>query len=295
MTLVKRTVRASAFAALSIMLTAPAFAQSVTPDVIYGHKDGMALTYDVFSPAQKNGAAVIHIVSGGWVSRWTDPSKIPAPMKEINQALLDKGFTLFEVRHGSSPKYMIPDAVADVRRAVRSIRMNASKFGIDANRMGVWGQSAGGHLSLMLGLASDTGDPANEDEVLRVSDRVAAVVAYYPPVDMAPSAEAVATERPSTRFPALNFDAKEIEAMSPIKQVSPDDPPTLLFHGDKDPLVPMRNSEQISAAFKAAGVKSNFIVVPNGVHGFKDDDAKRTTASMVEWFSKYLSTTPATR
>jgi acetyl esterase/lipase len=216
-------------------------------------------------------------------------------MKEINQALLDKGFTLFEVRHGSSPKYMIPDAVADVRRAVRFIRLNASKYGVDPDRMGVWGQSAGGHLSLLLGLASDTGDAANEDEVLRVSNKVAAVVAYYPPVDMEPSAQAVATERPSTRFPALNFDAKEIAAMSPIKHVSADDPPTLLFHGDKDPLVPMRNSEQISAAFKTAGVKTNFIVVPNGVHGFKDDDAKRTTAAMVDWFTKYLSTTPATR
>ena len=93
----------------------------------------------------------------------------------------------------------------------------------------------------------------------------------------------------------MNFDAKDIAAMSPIKQVSPDDPPTLLFHGDKDPLVPMRNSEQISEAFKAVGVKSNFIVVPNGVHGFTGDDAKRTTAAMVDWFSKYLSTTPATR
>lgn len=291
---VGRAVRTLVFAVVAVVATSSAFAQTITPDVVYGHKDGMALTFDVFAPARANGAAALHIVSGGWISRWTDPNKLQPAMKEIYQSLLDKGFTVFAVRHGSSPKYLIPDAVSDLRRAVRFIRMNSSKYGIDANRMGVWGQSAGGHLSLMLGLASDAGDPAAEDDVLRVSDRVAAVVAYYPPVDMDPAAAAVATERPSTRFPALNFDAKEIVAMSPIKHVSPDDPPTLLFHGDKDPLVPMRNSEQISAAFKAAGVKTNFIVVPNGVHGFTGDDAKRTTASMADWFSKYLTAGPGT-
>lgn len=293
-TVVGRAVRTLVFAVVAVIATSSAFAQTITPDVVYGHKDGMALTFDVFAPARANGAAAIHIVSGGWISRWTDPNKLQPAMKEIYQSLLDKGFTVFAVRHGSSPKYLIPDAVSDVRRAVRFIRMSSSKYGIDASRMGVWGQSAGGHLSLMLGLASDAGDPAAEDDVLRVSDKVAAVVAYYPPVDMDPAAKAVATERPSTRFPALNFDAKDIVAMSPIKHVSPDDPPTLLFHGDKDPLVPMRNSEQISAAFKAAGVKTNFIVVPDGVHGFTGDDAKRTTASMADWFTKYLTAGPGT-
>src|SRR5688572_7772652 len=128
----------------------------VTADVVYGHKDGMALFYDVFTPPQPTGAAVLFMVSGGWFSRWQEPqARIDA-----FQPLLDKGITVFAVHHGSAPLFKVPDAVADVRRAVRHVRSNATAFGIDATRLGVWGGSAGGHLSLMLGLASDNGNPA---------------------------------------------------------------------------------------------------------------------------------------
>ena len=153
---------------------------TVTPDVVYGHKYGMALTFDVFTPANANGAAVLNMVSGGWRSQWR-PHDVS---QRRYQELLDAGFTVLAVRHGSSPKYGIPEIVPDVRRAVRYVRLNARRLGVDANRLGVWGGSAGGHLSLMLGNTSDTGDPSSEDPVLRVSSRVAAVVAYFPPVDL---------------------------------------------------------------------------------------------------------------
>lgn len=67
---------------------------------------------------------------------------------------------------------------------MRFVRLNAEQFGVDANRLGVTGGSLGGHLSLMLATASDAGDPESKDEVLRTSDRVAAVVAIYPPTDI---------------------------------------------------------------------------------------------------------------
>ena len=297
-TVVGRTARALGLVALTVGVASSAFAQTmppIMPDVVYGHKDGMALTFDVFTPAQKNGASIIHVVSGGWISRWTDPNKLQPAMKEIYQAFLDKGFTVFAVRHGSSPKYYVPEAAADIRRAVRFIRMSAPKFGMDPNRIGIWGQSAGGHLSLTIGLQADAGNPTAEDEVLRAPAKVAAIVAYYPPSDLETTSNSVATERPSTRFPALNFDAKEIELMSPIKHITADDPPTLLLHGDKDALVPQWNSDKLSAEFKKAGVKTDYVVVPNGVHGFTGEDAKKTTAAMVDWFTKHLSGTPATR
>ena len=256
---------------------------------MYGHKDGMALTFDVFKPTRPNGAAALHVVSGGWVSRYSPPTQLPVGIRDLYQELLDKGFTVFAVRHGSSPKYLIPEIVPDVRRAVRFIRMTASRYGIDPNRMGVWGQSAGGHLSLMLGTASDAGNPTSEDEVLRVSNRVAAVVAYYPPVDLDPKAGAVNTERPSKRYPALNFDPAEVPAFSPIKHVSPDDPPTLLLHGNKDELVPIGQSEQIYRAFQGHRVASQFIVIEGAGHGFQGADAKRAGAAMVEWFVKHLT------
>lgn len=152
----------------------------VTPDVVYGHKYGMALTFDVLRPTDPNGAGVLRMESGGWRSVWrpTDESV------ERYRVLLDQGFTVFAVRHGSRPKFVIGEIVPDVRRAIRFIRLHARDFGVDASRLGVWGGSAGGHLSLMLGTVSDNGDPSTEDPVLRMHDRVAAVVAYCPPVDL---------------------------------------------------------------------------------------------------------------
>jgi len=155
---------------------------AITPDVVYGHKDGMALTFDVFQPKEPNGAGILFMVSGGWYSRWTPPEQTV----NLFGSMLDKGFTVFAVRHGSSPKYVIPEVIEDVRRSVRFIRLHADRFGVEAGRLGVTGGSAGGHLSLMLGTASDDGDPNATDEVLRASDRVAAVAAYYPPTDVRP-------------------------------------------------------------------------------------------------------------
>src|SRR5262247_3627117 len=99
--------------ALCLALVPPAArAQSLVtlaPDGIYGHKDGMALTFDIFTPPRPNGAAVLHIVSGGWVSRWSAPAQVPANIQGLYQPLFDKGFTVFAVRHGSSPRYVIPE------------------------------------------------------------------------------------------------------------------------------------------------------------------------------------------
>ena len=90
---------------------------------------------------------------------------------------------MFAVCHGSQPKYTIPEAIADMQLSVRYIRSHASEFGIDPDRIGVSGGSAGGHLSLMLGTASDAGDPQAKDPVLRASSRVAAVACFFPPTD----------------------------------------------------------------------------------------------------------------
>jgi acetyl esterase/lipase len=261
----------------------------VIPDVIYGHKDGMALTFDVLRPKTKaNGAAVIFMVSGGWVSSYAPPEQTAERFKD----LLEKGFTVIPVRHGSSPRYFIPEIVGDVRRAVRFIRFNANKWGIDPNRLGVFGGSAGGHLSLVLGTASDNGDPAAKEPFLRESDRVASVVAYFPPVDLRPLARGVRPAPPADgrpeRFPALNFEKEKAPDFSPIVHVSTDDPPTLLIHGDKDDLVPVSNSKIIYEAFKQNNVKTEMIIIEGAGHGFRGADAVRANAAMVAWFEQTL-------
>ena len=252
---------------------------NVIADVVYGHKDGMALTFDVFKPdGEINGAGILYMVSGGWVSRWSPPERIRAGFEH----LLEKGFTVFAVRHGSSPKFKVPDAVKDVRRAVRFIRLHSEEFGVEADRLGVYGGSAGGHLSLMLGVASDEGNRESEDEVLRVSNRVAAVVAYYPPVDLRN------ITGPNERFPALEFDADLAPEISPILFVSSDDPPSLMIHGDQDDLVPVRSSQAIYQAFQDNDVDTEMIILEGAGHGFRGEHLDQARTAMVTWFEKYL-------
>ena len=252
----------------------------VTPDVVYGHKDGMALTFDVFRPSSANGAAILYMVSGGWVSRWSPPE---SAMRRFD-GLLERGFTVLAVRHGSSPRYKVPEAEADVRLALRYVRLHADELGIDADRLGVHGGSAGGHLSLMLGLVSDEG-LTEEDAVLRTPSRVAAVVAYYPPVDLR------RLVGPSERFPALDFDAELADGISPLLYATLDDPPTLLIHGDADRLVNVSHSERMYAALQAAGVESEFVVIPGGDHGFtREEDRAHADELMVAWFDRLLGT-----
>jgi dipeptidyl aminopeptidase/acylaminoacyl peptidase len=112
--------------------------------------------------------------------------------------------------------------------------------------------------------------------------RLAAVVAYYPPVDLR------ALRGPSERFPALDFPEEDADRISPILHVSPDDPPTLLIHGTADTLVPIRNSEQQHAAFQQAGVTSDYIIMDGAGHGFQGEQAQQATAARVQWFAEHL-------
>lgn len=263
---------------------------TITPDVVYGHKYGMALTFDVFTPTENaNGAAVLFMVSGGWYSSWHPPQQTLGRF----EPLTNQGFTVFAVRHGSSPKFSIPEAVADVRRSVRYIRMNADSFNIDPDRIGVFGFSAGGHLSLMLGTASDEGDPQAKDPVDQHSDRVATVVAFVAPTDLRIMVKDAPDRLPAyARFPALDLDMENAEKDSPLIHVTPDDPPTLLIAGDKDELVPIQHSRIIHAAFEKANVESRLIEVAGAGHGFQGEDARKSTEEMVKWFEAHLAPFP---
>lgn len=260
---------------------------TITPDVVYGHKFGLAMTFDVFTPKQDaNGAAVLFMVSGGWYSNWSPPEQL----QQMFRPLTDEGFTVFAVRHGSSPKFSIPEAVADVRRSVRFIRTHAERFAIDPNRIGVFGMSAGGHLSLMLGTTADDGDAQATDPVLRASDRVQAVTAWVAPTDLRIMVWDAPDSLPAyRRFPALELDLNAAEQHSPLAHVSADDAPTLLLAGDKDELVPILHSEQIDAALKEQNVKSKLVVFEGAGHGFAGEDLARAVKEMVAWFKEHLA------
>lgn len=250
-----------------------------TRDVIYGHHDGMANVYDVIKPDNANGSAVLYMVSGGWVSRWAAPESRVTQFKP----LLDAGITVIPVHHGSAPRFKVPEAHADVKRALRHITLNAADYGIDPNRLGVFGGSAGGHLSLMLGLNGDNGDPQGRDVVDRAPARIKAVVAYYPPSDLR------RLTGPNERFPALDFPQEQAAAISPILFADGKDPATLIVHGDADDLVNISSGQAMYDALKKAGAKTEFIVIKGGDHGFRDTAHRaQATAAMAKWFRENL-------
>jgi acetyl esterase/lipase len=143
-------------------------------DVVYGHKLGVALTMDVFKPEKPNGIGVIWMVSGGWVSN--HESINPG----IASVFTSKGQTVFQVVHGSQPRFTLPEIVQDIHRAVRFIRSHASEYGVDPNRLGISGGSAGGHLSLYMASYGNDGKPDAKDPVDRASSKVQAVACFYP-------------------------------------------------------------------------------------------------------------------
>lgn len=256
-------------------------------DVIYGHRDGMALTYDVFKPVKgANGALVVNMVSAGWRSSWAPPEERQARY----QALIDKGFTVVALYHSSAPRFQVPDAVTDVRLGLRHIRRHAADYGADPRRIGVWGASAGGHLALVAGLMADDGDPAAANPLERSGNRVAAVVAYFPPTDLA----VLLQGRPKAG--PIAFEDRLFASVSPIHSVDARDPPTLLLHGDADRGVPPAQSEMMKAALDKAGVENRLKTYPGADHDFyvKGDPAKTDAyatdamTEMVAWFEGRL-------
>jgi acetyl esterase/lipase len=256
----------------------PARQPPVTTDVVYGHEDGLALTFDVHGPARPNSAGLISIVSGGWQSS-VEMARIFA---QAYPPLIEKGFTVFAVRHGSWPRYPLSSIVADMRRSVRFIRQHAKEYGVDPNRIGVFGSSAGGHLALLLGTTGDSGDPSATDPVLRESNRVAAVAANFPPTDLV---------RWATQQPVFKFTEAEAAQFSPIRFVSPRSAPSLIVHGDADTVVPIDHGETMHVALMKAGVPASFIRIKGAGHGFEGAapaDLDRATAAMMQWFERHL-------
>jgi acetyl esterase/lipase len=295
--------------ALALLLLAAPAARADEPgftrreDVIYGRKYGTALTLDVFTPkAGAKGVGVIFVVSGGWFSAHE------AIGPGLIEPLTRRGFTVFAVVHGSQPKFTIPEILQDMNRAVRYIRHNAEAFGVDPDRLGIYGGSAGGHLSLMQGTAGAGGDPDAKDPVDRESGRVQAVACFYPPTDFLnygkPGEDAIGRgilqnfaapfdfQRldPASRTFVPITDEGEIRkiglAISPVTHVSPDDPPTLIVHGDADRLVPIQQAEEIVAKLESAGVPAKLVVKPGAAHGWADQ--AKDAATFADWFDAHL-------
>jgi acetyl esterase/lipase len=271
----------------SVLSASTSYAVAVEPDVVYGHKDGLALTMDVYRPeSEPNQGAILFMISGGWFSRWAPPDQT----KPLFDPYLDAGYTVFAVRHGSSPRYSSPEAVSDVRRAVRFVRMNAKRFDVDPDRLGVMGMSAGGHLALMLGTTGDDGEPSSNDDLGKVPSRVDAVVALVPPTDLRVVVWDAPESLPAYRnFPALNLAMDKAAENSPLVNVTPDDAPSLVIMGGKDELVPSKHGSWVAEAFERENVKHKLIIFPDAGHGLEGEENRATMIrEVVGWFDAHL-------
>lgn len=277
-------------------------------EFIYGRKDGMALTLVRIRPKIKsNNRGIVYVISGSWFSSYNG---IEVPTANAEQ-FLAKGYTVFAVMHGSQPRYAIPDAVNDIQRAVKYIRFNAAKLGIDPNHIGITGNSAGGHLSLMTALRDDQANPKAPDPVDRVSSRVQAVAVLYPPTDLLNWGTAgikLVNEKEILKvnrtWGAVDFKIwndryalyEEVSdtamrnkigrEISPINFVSKDDPPVFIIHGDADLVVPLQQSQILITTLNESGVENRFIIKKGGRHS--SETMNPEWQEFAAWFDKHL-------
>lgn len=269
------------FALLFFPILTPAPASTRVPDVIYMKSGGAAFTMDVLKPETPNKAAVVYLVSGGWVS---DHSMIGRREADIEKVFVNAGFTVFEVVHGAQPKFKVLEIVEQVRTAIRFVHAHAADYGIDTNRVGVVGFSSGAHLALMIAGSADS--PVN------------AVAAIAPGTDLTnwgkPNVLFSDESGMAPFLPALGVKSKApksdteaaLKTLSPIAFVTTTYPATLIVHGDADRLVPLQQAETMDQALEKAGAQHKLEVIPGAGHDDKCFGAGLTKA--LQWFKDRL-------
>jgi acetyl esterase/lipase len=237
--------------------------------VVYCTNAGVALTMDIYYPSPASATptpAVLYVHGGGWEHGSSSLGGINAA---IAQDLTARGMLVAAVNYRLAPQFLWPAQIVDVKCAVRYLRANAKKYGIDSSKIGAWGGSAGGHLVSMLGTAGpDAG--FDSGQYLEQSSSVQAVVDMFGPADLTaggwgPSATSV-VEQVFGAKPGQDNGA--LSHASPVTYIQSNDPPFLIFHGAKDAVVPVSQSQELAARLQAAGVSATLVTVQNAGHGF---------------------------
>lgn len=263
---------------------------SAAREVAYGQPSGQPLLLDVYG-CDKPGPhpAVILIHGGGW---YAGDKRDCAPVARQLSAL---GFVCFAVNYRLTPAAHFPAQVQDCARAVRWVRAHAKDYGVDPNRIGAWGESAGGSMALMLGAMKpqDFQDPADPNRHL--SAQVRCVVDLFGPAEFRRPAQwpVVAMRAAYGYFGGWPDAHAAIRAeASPAAHVWKTSRPVLLVHGDRDKLVPLQQSLLMKAALDQAGVENQLVVVPNAGHnltGVSPQQRAQIIADAQQWLRDHLS------
>ncbi len=204
---------------------------------------------------------------------------------------------MFAVVHGEQPRFIVPEIVEDIHRAIRFVRHHAARWGVDANRFGISGGSAGGHLSLTIGTKGGPGKADAKDAIDRESSAVQAVACFYPPVDLLnwskPGEDFWDYERTRRYAPALGpkwatrEGRRELgKEISPLYFITARMLPTLIIQGDADTVVPLYQAQLFEQRCKDVGAPFKLIIRPGAGHGsagFEND-----VAVFADWFDRHL-------
>jgi acetyl esterase/lipase len=234
---------------------------TVERDITYCTNGGQDLKMDLYRPEKPNGAAVLFIHGGGW----TSGSKDGGTGSEMWPDLLGRGYLVASIDYRLAPAHTFPAQMEDVTCAVLYLKRHAAGLGIDPDRIGAYGGSAGGHLASLLGT---TGGHGYEGGITSLTAEVAAVVDLFGPADLTVDFDGASARIISTVFGATDRDSKVLVQASPVHNVSADDPPFLIIHGELDGLVPIAQSRALYEALVAAGLEAEFVPVKNANHGF---------------------------
>ena len=251
----------------------------VERDKVYARYGEREVKLDLYLPKQPAAAkipCVVVVHGGGW--RSGDKMRFA----HIAGALAEQGFAAACIGYRLLPEIEFPAPVLDCKAAIRWVRANAAQHGLDPDRIGAIGGSAGGHLVAMLATSDHVDTLEGGGGNVGVSSRVQAVVAMATPADL-------------TRTAAQrNLDAELARLISPVTHVSKGSAPILLLHGTKDTLVPMTQSELLLAKYQQAGAKAELVKIEGGAHAFWNGaEFDQTMKLAVKFFRETLAAAPA--
>jgi len=215
---------------------------------VYRRIDDRALLMCLFEPTPEDGGArpaIVFFHGGGW------QGGEPAQFGEHCRYLASRGMVAMtaEYRLGERLGATVRDCVADAHGAVRWVRANADRLGVDPHRVAAGGGSAGGHLAAAAALLADPDDPGDRPADPSTPD---ALVLFNP---------ALSTRR-------WMGPGEETRAVSPLDHVRPGAPPTIIFHGTDDETVPIEQAEQFTRLMRAAGNRCDLVPFEGAGHGF---------------------------
>jgi acetyl esterase/lipase len=268
----------------------------VEKGITYGKGGAEDLKLDLARPEHTEGLlpAIVYIHGGGWSggNRKAYGNEIQEAAKRGYVAVTIE-YRLTQPDKSGKAKYPFPAQIEDCKCAVRWLRANAEKYHVDPNRIGASGGSAGGHLSLLVGVTGSLkkfeGTGGNPD----VSSQVQAVVNYFGPTDFARMygyekrvdrlLDTLVGGTPQER-------ADEYKSASPVTYVVKDVCPILSIHGTVDKLVPVDQAVEFDAAMKKAGATSELIILEGEGHGFRGPADKKAREATFAFFDKHLKT-----